>query len=224
VPELPQRPSLEYLRKLAKKRTRQGAISLSQAQHELATEYGFTSWPKLVHHVQAIELQGVERALVLADGAALSTLLRTDPEAATAEIDGLAPLLVLLRRSTGPPDGVRSCARLLLDAGADPNSHSVEWGGQGRMSALYDAVERADLELVRLLLERGAARDDDAFYHACEQSNTALLDALYSPASRTWSTTSSTSRTKLACSGSSTAASTSTRAAACTTRSAAAAA
>ena len=49
------------------------------------------------------------------------------------------------------------------------------------MSALCDAVERGDLELVRLLVERGAARDDDAFYHACEQSNTAFLDALYEP-------------------------------------------
>ena len=31
----------------------------------------------------------------------------------------------------------------------------------------------------RLLLERGATKDEDAFYHACEQSRTALLDALY---------------------------------------------
>ena len=47
------------------------------------------------------------------------------------------------------------------------------------MGALYNAVERADLELVRLLLERGAKRDEDAFHHACEQANTAFLDALY---------------------------------------------
>jgi ankyrin repeat protein len=181
VPDLPQRPSLDYLRKQAKARKRERAISLSQAQHELAREYGFASWPKLVHHIQASELQGVERALVLADPAALSTLLHADPEVATAEIDGLAPLLALLRRSTGSPGDVRTCARLLLDAGADPNGHTVEWGGEGRMSALYDAVERADLELVQLLVELGAARDDDAFYHACEQSNTAFLDALYEP-------------------------------------------
>jgi ankyrin repeat protein len=179
VPELPQTPSLEYLRKRAKARRRERAISLSEAQHQLAREYGSASWPMLVHHVQALELEGVERALVLADASALSTLLRAEPEAATAEVDGLAPLLVLLRRSTGSPADVRSCARLLLDAGADPNSHTVEWGGQGRMSALFAAVERSDLELVRLLLEHGATRDEDAFYHACEQSNTALLDALH---------------------------------------------
>jgi len=181
VPELPPRPSLEHLRKQAKARKRERAIGLSRAQHEIAQEYGFDSWPKLVHHVRAGELQGIERALVLADAPALSVLLQADPEAATADVDELPPLLVLLRRSTGVPAGVRSCARLLLDAGADPNSHSIEWGGQGQMSALFGAVERGDLELVRLLLERGTTRDDDAFYHACEQSNIAFLELLYEP-------------------------------------------
>jgi ankyrin repeat protein len=127
------------------------------------------------------ESEGIERALALADVGALAPLLLAEPAAADREIDGLAPLLVLLRRSSGSPADVRSCARLLLDAGADPDSHTVEWGGEGQRTALFDAVERADFELVRLLLERGATRDDDAFYHACEQSNTAFLDALYEP-------------------------------------------
>jgi hypothetical protein len=47
------------------------------------------------------------------------------------------------------------------------------------MSALFAAVERRDLALVRLLLDAGATSDEDAFYHACEQSDTALLDALH---------------------------------------------
>lgn len=118
---------------------------------------------------------------MLADAPALSTLVRADPSAATAAADGLAPLLVLLRRSTGAPADVRRCTELLLDAGADPDSHTVEWGGQGRMSALFDAVERSDLALVRLLLERDATSDEDAFYHACEQSDTAFLDLLHEP-------------------------------------------
>ena len=94
---------------------------------------------------------------------------------------GLAPLLVLLRRSIGSPVDVRACAELLLDAGADPDSHTVEWGGEGRMSTLFDAVKRGDRELVRLLVDRGASKDEDAFYHACERSDTALLDLLYQP-------------------------------------------
>jgi len=32
----------------------------------------------------------------------------------------------------------------------------VEWAGEGQMTALFDAVERGDLELARLLLERGS--------------------------------------------------------------------
>ncbi|MGH3981838.1 MAG: ankyrin repeat domain-containing protein [Pseudonocardiaceae bacterium] len=131
--------------------------------------------------MQASGLEGIERALVLADAPTLSMLLQADPVAAAAEVDGLVPLLMLLRRSIGSPPDVRSAARLLLDAGADPNSHTIEWGGQGQMSALFGAVERGDVALVRLLVERGATKDEDAFYHACEQSNTALLDLLYEP-------------------------------------------
>lgn len=177
--DLPECPSLEHLRKQAKARKRNNAIPLSQAQYELAREYGFESWPRLVHHVQAGGLQGMERALVLAAPDELTRLLAADPSLATAEIDALAPLLLLVRRSTGSPADVRACTRLLLDAGADPNSHTIEWGGEGQMSALYGAIERRDLELARLLVERGADKDDDAFYHACEQSDTGFLDLLY---------------------------------------------
>jgi hypothetical protein len=108
-------------------------------------------------------------------------MVGTDPAAASAPVDGLAPLLVLLRRSSGVPEDIRTCARLLLDAGADPNSHTIEWGGQAQMSALFAAVERGDLELARMLVDRGAVKDDDAFYHACEQANTGFLDLLYQP-------------------------------------------
>jgi ankyrin repeat protein len=178
---LPERPSLEHLRKQAKARRRERRIALSQAQHELAREYGFGSWPKLVHAVQAGQLHGVERALVLADPPALAAVLAADRASAAAEISGLPPLLVLLRRSIGSPADIRHCTRLLFDAGADPDSHTVEWGGEGSMSALFAAVERRDLALVRLLLDAGATSDEDAFYHACELSDTALLDALHRP-------------------------------------------
>lgn len=123
----------------------------------------------------------IERALVLADRRELADILHADRSAATEPIGGKPPLLTLLRSSTGTPGQVRACAELLLDAGADPNSHTVEWGGEGQQTALFDAVERGDLVLARLLLERGASRDDDAFYHACEQSDTAFLDLLYAP-------------------------------------------
>jgi ankyrin repeat protein len=179
VPELPQQPSLEHLRKQPKASRRARAISLSQAQPELAREYGFASWRSSAITCRHSSWRASSARSCSADASALSTLVRAEPQAATATFDGLPPLLVLLRRSMGSPADVRSCARLLLDAGADPDSHTVKWDGQGRMSALFGAVERSDLELVRLLLERGATRDEDALYHACDQSNTTFLDELY---------------------------------------------
>ena len=57
--QLPDRPSLEQLRKQAKEHldTLRGAdpsATLSAAQHALAREYGFESWPKLVHHIESL--------------------------------------------------------------------------------------------------------------------------------------------------------------------------
>lgn len=57
---LPERPSLEQLRKQAREhlsslRTVDPAMKLAAAQHALAREYGFESWPKLVHHVESLQ-------------------------------------------------------------------------------------------------------------------------------------------------------------------------
>jgi hypothetical protein len=180
MPTLPARPSLQHLRKQAKALRRERDIPLHRAQHELARSYGFASWPRLVRHVEAAELEGVERALVLAEPAALARLLAADPAAATTPVAGLLPLLALLRRSTGTPADVRRCAELLLAVGADANSRSAEDGGEWYRSALFEAVERRDLALARQLVEAGAS-DEDAFYHACEQSDIAFLDLLHQP-------------------------------------------
>ncbi len=57
---LPERPSLEQLRKQAKEhldtlRAADPSVKLAAAQHALAREYGFESWPKLVHHVESMQ-------------------------------------------------------------------------------------------------------------------------------------------------------------------------
>ena len=59
---LPERPSLEQLRKQAKEhldtlRAVDPSATLSAAQHALAREYGFESWPALVHHVESWQPQ-----------------------------------------------------------------------------------------------------------------------------------------------------------------------
>jgi ankyrin repeat protein len=181
MPTLPAHPSLRHLRKQAKALRRERGIPLHQAQHELARSYGFTGWTRLVHDVQAAGLEGIERALVLADPPALAPILAADAAAATGGAAGLPPLLVLLRHSTGTPADIRRCAELLLDSGADPDGRTAEDGGEWHRSALFEAVERRDLALARLLVERGATPDEDAFYHACEQSDVSWLDLLHRP-------------------------------------------
>jgi hypothetical protein len=57
---LPERPSLEELRKQAREhlatlRATDPAVNLTAAQHALAREYGFERWPKLVHHVESMQ-------------------------------------------------------------------------------------------------------------------------------------------------------------------------
>ena len=62
VRHLPERPSLEQLRKQAKElldtlRATDPSVILATAQHALAREYGFDSWPRLVHHVESLQPQ-----------------------------------------------------------------------------------------------------------------------------------------------------------------------
>jgi hypothetical protein len=57
--ELPHRPNLEHLRKQAKERLvelrgKDSRATLADAQHAIAAEYGFDSWPKLKAHVESV--------------------------------------------------------------------------------------------------------------------------------------------------------------------------
>ena len=56
---LPARPSLEFLKKEAKSlldvlQQRDATAQLADAQHALARDYGFASWPKLKAHVESM--------------------------------------------------------------------------------------------------------------------------------------------------------------------------
>jgi len=64
--ELPTTPNLEYLRKQAKHRLAEmqrenPALQLADAQHTLAREYGFPSWPKLKAHIESLPVMPVAR-------------------------------------------------------------------------------------------------------------------------------------------------------------------
>ena len=58
---LPPHPNLEYLKKQAKDllhelKQQNPALKLADAQHMLAGEYGFTSWPKLKVFVESLQI------------------------------------------------------------------------------------------------------------------------------------------------------------------------
>ena len=57
--DLPERPNLDHLKKQAKALLRKlrednATATLADAQHTLAREYGFASWPKLKTHLEAL--------------------------------------------------------------------------------------------------------------------------------------------------------------------------
>ena len=72
---LPERPSLEQLRKQAKELSKADDIPLAAAQLALARKYGFESWPKLVHHVSSINPSGLGLYMRLADRVAAAYTL-----------------------------------------------------------------------------------------------------------------------------------------------------
>ena len=143
---LPERPSLEHLRKQAKARRRERGIPLSQAQHELAREYGFASWPKLVHTVQAGQLARRRAGVGACRSASTGGCAERRSGQRSCRDRPVCPrcwCCCAARSAPRPMSGI--APRLLLDAGADPDSQTVEWGGEGRMSALFDCGRAARL-------------------------------------------------------------------------------
>jgi hypothetical protein len=54
---LPRHPNLEFEKKQAKARARELGVRLSEAQFQIAREYGFASWPKLVRYFSDVGRQ-----------------------------------------------------------------------------------------------------------------------------------------------------------------------
>src|SRR5687768_9785570 len=66
---LPDRPSLESLRKQAKKIARERSVSLRDAQLALAREYGYAGWHALTAEVSKRLSKGLEWAVAQAERA-----------------------------------------------------------------------------------------------------------------------------------------------------------
>jgi hypothetical protein len=170
--ELPAKPNLEHLRKQAKEllhlaqlgdatavgKFRSGSPKLADAQHVIAREYGFESWPALKHHVESA-------ARVLTPAEMLSAAVRASDATMTARVldrhpelkaqinepmvnqgSGTAVLAAVQRTD-------RETIDVLLGAGADISARSRSWaGGMG-------VLDECAPELAPFLIERGAIVD-----------------------------------------------------------------
>jgi ankyrin repeat protein len=156
--QLPQKPSLEFLKKQAKelqRSTPQG--KLADAQLALANEYGFPRWADLKAHVQSLALspaQALKAAVCDSDAARVRELIKQYPDL-RAKIDdpladygfGLNALYAAVQRSD------RATIDVLLRAGADINKRSEWWAGG------FGVLDECDPSLVEFLTERGAVVD-----------------------------------------------------------------
>lgn len=150
---LPERASLEYLKKLAKERlaalrATNPATKLADAQLAIAREYGFSSWRALKAELDRRRAPNVAefvRACTTGDVETLRRLLQTDPNLAREHFTG---------GSTGLHLAVRhpAAVRLLIEHGADPNARDTG----DNASPLHFAAAHGDLESVRILLDAGA--------------------------------------------------------------------
>jgi ankyrin repeat protein len=159
--ELPAKPSLESLRKQAKQLHRtmpQGR--LSDAQHVLAREYGFSTWARLKSHVITLGLppaEALKAAVCDNDAQRVQELLESHPEL-RARIDEPLPdygfgqhaLFAAVQRTD------RRTIDVLLRAGADIRKRTEWWAGG------FGVLDDCDPGLVDFLIERGAAMDAHA--------------------------------------------------------------
>jgi hypothetical protein len=168
---LPLRPSLESLRKQAKKIARERSVPLRDAQLALAREYGFAGWRDLTAEVGTRVGNDLDRGVAEAQRAIhdnnivlLERSLATYPALLSWRGDERHPsLLEMATRAYGDAYGPErehwftrgTCAELLIDAGAVVLPHVSEGILQSRAVGLLHMFERKGL-LPRTLMFRAA--------------------------------------------------------------------
>jgi len=156
--QLPEKPSLEFLKKQAKELLRgMRPGKLAHAQHALANDYGFATWAKLKAHVQTLgasPAEALKAAVCDQDAARVQEVIKQHPEL-RARIDDPLPgygfgqhaLFAAVQRSD------RATIDVLLHAGANIRKRTEWWAGG------FGALDECDPGMVEFLVERGAAPD-----------------------------------------------------------------
>ncbi len=155
---LPHRPSAEHLRKQAKRLARRDALSLADAQHRLARDYGARHWAELMATVESMR-RGEDRLEHTPTSHDFAPL----PAAANAnDLDRVRELLaagdftphdldLALARAVLRFDERASIARLLVEHGADPDGqYGADYG-----PIVFVTGEALDVEGLVFLIEVG---------------------------------------------------------------------
>lgn len=145
---LPERPSLEQLRKQAKDLRKSGAApTLAAAQRALAERHGYPSWPRLKAAIEAITLR---RLIEQGDSEGVRSLLASSPRLARVSFDdGSTPLHVAAAENRP------AIVDVLVAAGA---SLAARYGASAH-SALSWAITCESVEAAHKLIELGARPD-----------------------------------------------------------------
>ena len=178
---LPHRPDLRHLKNQAKDLLKAGAAtSLADAQFQIASLYGFTSWPKLRAHVEFFKETGqLKQAIDTNDMTHVKRLMTRNPALHSAPLgygeDGPLTWAAECRVPWGPPSPARlAIAEWMITHGSD-----VHQGGDG---PLMRAALNADrIPMIELLVSHGA--DVNARWHGhfpvilapCESMDAAAL-------------------------------------------------
>jgi ankyrin repeat protein len=160
---LPAQPHIDWLKKTAKARldalrAKDPAARLHQAQRDVATDYGFTSWRALKAHVDATSLDGrIVAAATGGDASELARLLGRHP--AKLDITGGPwdwPLLHL-----AAANGHLECVELLFGRGYDLQRRDRV----DNATALHCAAAGGHLAVVKRLVELGSDVHGDGDDH-----------------------------------------------------------
>ncbi len=147
---LPERPSLEFLRKAAKRRARADGVALAEAQRRTAADHGFTRWADLIRAAEAAAPRSpLYRAAAAANAEAVARLLQAGAQADGDPGDPARPLWAVAA-ATAPEKRKVATARALLDAGAFLHTD------QAGETPLHAAARTGPLGFVEFLIARGA--------------------------------------------------------------------